>query len=66
MNAEICSSVLPSASDATQHQKIFKWSAIVLWVINLPLVLLGSGSFGLLIVATVVLFVVSLMAQKGQ
>lgn len=60
------SSVLPSASDATQHQKIFKWSAIVLWVINLPLVLLGSGSFGLLIVATVVLFVVSLMAQKGQ
>lgn len=59
-------SVLQDSASAGQHQKIFKWSAIVLWVINLPLVLFGSGSFVLLIVATVGLFVVSLMAQKGQ
>ncbi|MEC7118893.1 MAG: DUF4178 domain-containing protein [Pseudomonadota bacterium] len=58
------STALDPEGHVDQHQKIFKWSAIILWVVNLPLVMFGSGSFGLLIVATVILFVISLMVRR--
>lgn len=58
--------ILGGSDQSDQHQKIFKWSAIILWVVNLPLVLFGSGSIGLLIVATVVLWVISLMAKGSR
>lgn len=64
--AATASSPRQDSPDTDPHQKIFKWSAIILWMINLPLVLFGSGSFGLLIVATVVLFVISIVARGSK
>jgi hypothetical protein len=51
--------------DAQTATRIFKWSAGIMWVLNLPLVLFGSGSFGLLLISTVILFVLSVVAKKG-
>jgi uncharacterized Zn finger protein (UPF0148 family) len=53
------------SGDAQTATRIFKWSAVILWVLNLPLVLSGSGSFGLLLISTVILFVLSIVARKG-
>jgi hypothetical protein len=36
---------------ATGHQKVLKWLSILLWVINLPIILFGSGSFFLTLIA---------------
>lgn len=48
------------------HGLIFKWMAGILWLLNLPLILFGSGSLMLTLIATLILWVIAKVAEQKQ
>ena len=57
----------PSSPALSSEQTTLKWLSIALWVINLPIILFGSGSFFLTLIAQFVLiFLPALVSQNNN
>lgn len=59
----------PSAASpniTVAHGLIFKWMAGILWLLNLPLILFGSGSLMLTLIATFILWVIAKVSEQKQ
>lgn len=57
----------PSSAPLNAEQTVIKWLSTALWVINLPLMLFGNGSFFLtLIVQFILIFLPALVSQSSS